>query len=119
MPATLLDVYVLFYLTDHHTLGVKAGHSHQTLNSARLVTLAEKNGTVARRLMSIAGSAHLRVARYFIKNMRPFSHCEDASYREQASRYLPRHNVRDICLYSWRSVVVCIHIYSLLLYNLA
>jgi hypothetical protein len=35
--------------------------------------------------MSIARLAHLRVARFFIKTMRPFSHCEDASYREQAS----------------------------------
>ncbi len=35
--------------------------------------------------MSIARLAHLRVARYFIKTMRPFSHCEDASYREKTS----------------------------------
>jgi hypothetical protein len=35
--------------------------------------------------MSIARLAHLRVARYFIKTMRPFSHCEDTIYREQAS----------------------------------
>jgi hypothetical protein len=73
------------HLTDHHTLGVKVGHSHQSLHSARLVTLAEKNATADRKHMSIAGLAHLRVARYFIKNMRPFSHCEDASYREQGS----------------------------------
>jgi hypothetical protein len=73
------------HLTDHHTFGVKAGHSHQALHRVRLVTLAEKNATAVRRHMSITGLAHLRVARYFIKNMRPFSHCEDASYREQAS----------------------------------
>jgi hypothetical protein len=35
--------------------------------------------------MSIAHLTHLCVARYFIKTMCPFSHCEDASYREQAS----------------------------------
>jgi hypothetical protein len=70
---------------DHHTLGVKAGHGHQALHSARLGTLSEKNATAGRRRMSIAGLAHLRVSRYFIKNMRPFSHCEDASYHEQAS----------------------------------
>ncbi len=35
--------------------------------------------------MSITRLAHLRVTRYFIKTMRPFSHCEDASYREQVS----------------------------------
>ena len=73
------------HLTDHHTLGVKSGHSHQALHSARLDTLAEKNETVDRRHMSIARLTHLRVACYFIKTMRPFSHCEDASYREQAS----------------------------------
>jgi hypothetical protein len=28
--------------------------------------------------------AQLRVSRYFIKTMCPFSHCEDATYREQA-----------------------------------
>ncbi len=60
-------------------------HSHQALHNARLVTLAEKNATAARRHMSIARLAHLRVARFFIKTMCPFSHCEDASYREQAS----------------------------------
>jgi hypothetical protein len=73
------------HLTDHHTLGVKTGHSHQALHRARLGTLVEKNATAARRHMSIARLAQLRVARYFIKTMRPFSHCEDASYREQAS----------------------------------
>jgi hypothetical protein len=73
------------HLTDHHSLGVKSGHNHQVLHNARLGTLVEKNATTSRRHMSISGLAHLRVARYFIKNMCPFSHCEDVSYREQAS----------------------------------
>jgi hypothetical protein len=51
------------HLTDHHTLGVKSVHSHHALHSARLGTLAEKNATAARRHMSIARLAHLRVAR--------------------------------------------------------
>jgi hypothetical protein len=73
------------HLTDQHTLRVKSVHSHQALHSARLGTLTEKNATADRRYMSIAHLAHLCVSRYFIKTMRPFSHCEDASYREQAS----------------------------------
>jgi hypothetical protein len=56
--------------------------SHPALYIARLVTLSEKNTTTARRHMSIARLAHLCVTRYFIKTMCPFSHCEDASYRE-------------------------------------
>ena len=43
------------HLTDHHSLGV-----------------------------TMARLAHLRVARYFIRKMCPFSQCEDASYHEQA-----------------------------------
>ena len=73
------------HLTDHHTLGVKAGHSHQALYSARLGTLADENATPVRRHMSITRLTQLRVARYFIKTMSPFSHCEDTSYREEAS----------------------------------
>ena len=67
------------HLTEHHSLGAKAAHSHQALHSARQGTLADKNATAVRRNMSIARLAHLRVARYFIKTMRPFSQCEDES----------------------------------------
>ncbi len=47
------------HLTDHHTLGVKLVHSHQTLYRARLGTLVEKNATAVRRHMSIARLPHL------------------------------------------------------------
>jgi len=73
------------HLAEHHKLGVKAGHSHAALHGARVSTLAERNATAASRHMSTARLAQLRVARYFIKAMRPFSDCEEASYREQAS----------------------------------
>jgi hypothetical protein len=39
------------HLTDHHTLGMKLGHTHQTLYIGRLDTLAEKNATTVRGVM--------------------------------------------------------------------
>jgi len=59
--------------------------SHQALHSARLSTLVDKNATAAIRNMSIDRLSQLCVARYFIKTIRPFSQCEEASFREQAS----------------------------------
>ena len=73
------------HLTEHHTLGVKPLHSHETRHTARQGTLAEKNATASSRNMTRARLAQLRAARFFIKKMRPFSQCEDVSYREQAA----------------------------------
>jgi hypothetical protein len=73
-----------FHLTDHHTLGVKTLHGHKDLHTTRQVTLAERNTAALNRNMTMARLAQLRVALYFIRKMCPFSHCEDASYREEA-----------------------------------
>lgn len=48
------------HLTDHHTLGVKLGHSHQALHNSRLDTLVEKNTTTDRRHMQFRCRAHTR-----------------------------------------------------------
>jgi hypothetical protein len=61
------------HLTDHHTLGVKAGHNHQDLHSARLGTLAEKNATAARRHMSIASNTSSYDAGHASSFAMPFS----------------------------------------------
>ncbi len=61
-------------------------HGKQSLHSARLGKIADRDATTHKNDMSISRLAHLRVARFFIKKMRPFSECEDPTFREQDAR---------------------------------
>ncbi len=72
------------HLTDHHSLDVKTIHDHKDLHTAREDTFPERNTTDLSGNMIIVLLVHLRVARYFIRKMCPFSQCEDTSYHEQA-----------------------------------
>jgi hypothetical protein len=72
-----------FHLTDNHTLGMKTLRGHKTLQTARQDTLTQRNVSALSRNMTMTHLAQLRVARYFIRKMCPFSQCEDTSYREQ------------------------------------
>jgi hypothetical protein len=67
------------HLAEHHILGLKKLHGHKALHGARLGKMADSNAAALKRNMPIARLAQLRVARFFIRKMRPFSECEDPS----------------------------------------
>jgi hypothetical protein len=58
---------------------------HASVHTSRLGKLQQANAVAAAKNMPVARLAQLRVARFFIRNMMPFSVCEDQAYREQAS----------------------------------
>jgi hypothetical protein len=63
------------HLAEHHILGLKKLHGHKALHGARLGKMADSNAAALKRNMPIARLAQLRVARFFIRKMRPFSEC--------------------------------------------
>ena len=65
-------------------MGLKKFHGHKALHGARLGKMTDSNAATLKRNMPIARLAQLRVARFFIRKIRPFSECEDPSYRDQA-----------------------------------
>jgi hypothetical protein len=72
------------YLTNHHMLDVKTLHGKSALHDARLGKIADSDAAALRNNMSLPRLAQLRVAR-FLKKMRPFSECEDPTFRKQAT----------------------------------
>jgi hypothetical protein len=71
------------YLTNHHLMGVKHLYDKPALHNARLGKIADRDATGLKNNMSISRLTHFRVERFFIKKMRPFSECEDPTFREQ------------------------------------
>ncbi len=80
------------HLTEHHILDTKPLHGNQDLHHTRLDRIMNSNTESLQRQMPLTRLAQLRVTRFVIRKMRPFSECEDAIYHEQSVPSAPFSN---------------------------
>ena len=73
------------HLAQHHILGVRPLYIRDALHSVRVGKMEEANAAADVKKMPVYRLVQLRVARFFIKKMMPFTVCEDRTYPEQES----------------------------------
>jgi hypothetical protein len=80
------------HLAEYHILDAKPLHGHQALHRTRLDRIMDSNTESLQRQMPLTRLALLRVTRFVIRKMCPFSECEDASYHDQTVPSTPFSN---------------------------